>query len=115
MMLSPEARGALRRDWLAEVEAEIARRAAAREGKDDSRRRLLGELQQMAQRFMAAARPSDVEIAGQLLQAAPDWSRVDEIRLRAGLAPAEAIAMVLAQDLTMAERMLAAYSRRHRY
>jgi hypothetical protein len=70
MMLSPEAREALRRDWLAEVEAEIARRAAAREGRG-ARQRLLGELQQMAQRFMAVARPGDIEIAGQLLQGAP--------------------------------------------
>lgn len=51
-MLSPEVRAALRREWLSEVEAEIARRASAHADNDNAIWQLIVKLQEMGQRLL---------------------------------------------------------------
>jgi len=119
-MFSPQARAALRRQWLADLEAEIARRAAAPEAADDAaRQRFLADLEEAAARFASvtlthkAASPEElaraeanaaqgiwrkidrvrVALVDDLVAANGDWDRIDKICVTSDLAPFDAIAM----------------------
>ena len=118
-MFSPQARAALRRQWLADLEAEIARRAAAPEAADDAaRQRFLADLEEAAARFASvtlthkAASPEGaraeanaaqgiwrkidrvrVALVDDLVAANGDWDRIDKICVTSDLAPFDAIAM----------------------
>lgn len=106
-MLSPGARAALRRQWLDDLTAEIARRTKTKaDDNEAASRQLLDELQQMADRLTVLAYPGDAEIAEELVQANADWSRINPICDREDLAPANAIALVLSRNPKLAMRML---------
>ena len=78
MTLSSRARAALQREWLAAIEAEIARRAAAREvDAGGDRKRFHDELDRIAERMRAApnfVEPPPAEKA-LYLQRLDDWFR----------------------------------------
>jgi len=115
-MFSSEARTALRRQWLDDLEAEITRRAAPPEAANDAAREtFLNDLYGMAERILAVKRPGDAEAIEQLMQANADWAVINEISKAHDLAPVEAIAMTLTVDPKLAMRMLNRWARAHGY
>ena len=142
-MLSSKARAALRRQWLDDLEAEIALRAAVPEAANDAaRQRFIDQLYQMADRVasvvLTAGPASPEELAQAEVDAARgtwgrnidrvrvalvddlvatngDWDRIDKLCVTADWAPADAIAMVLTRDRKLAMRMLNRWCREHGY
>jgi hypothetical protein len=98
-MASPAALVAL----LGALRAELARRAKTA---DDDAERLFGQLEEMGQRLLPQ---HGAALAEELLRAVGDRARFDAIRLRADLAPAEAAALMLAQDQGTTLRYLDAH------
>jgi len=109
------------REWLALLEAELARRVAQAEWdagqKERDWERLWGELAAMGQRMPAVTPPDRtglpegaalIELAEQFVRAR-DRARVDELRIPADLAPTEATALAVSPEAGM--RLLDEYVR----
>jgi hypothetical protein len=112
-MLSPAARAALERAWAAGVAAEMERRRPG--PAEDNGEPVLETLELMASRFRAVARPGDMELSAQLcaLARARDYDRLDALRVRADLAPAETVALLIAGGDAVAARQTLRYYARH--
>jgi hypothetical protein len=107
-------RDEMRREWLRRLEAEQARRAAkvaweAAAG-ERVRERLIAQLVEMGQRHLATQPQTEALLVDELVAANGDRERVDEIRLKADMARAEAVAVILTKDPEAAEGLLQAYA-----
>jgi hypothetical protein len=101
-------RAALIQGLAAAAARERERREAARQTEIDA---LIDRLAEMARRFVALARPGDLELARQLAQA--DWERVDRLRVPANLSQAESVALTMAVDPAAAMRLLSEFWSRY--
>ena len=102
--------------WLELLEAELARRQErqawhAGEGKR-RQEKLWSELERIGQQLVApvgAAPPISEGLITKLVLA-PGWAEVDQLRIPADLAPAEAVAVVATKDPEAARRLLSRWS-----
>jgi len=116
MMLSSDDRAALRREWLKDVDAEITRRAKlCGDDADAAWEKLLDEMYEVGQRFLAVQHPGDAEAIEELVQAKANWEIIDRIREEHDPAPVDAISIVLTRDPNLAMRMLYRCAPAHGY
>jgi hypothetical protein len=100
-------RAALLRNLFAVVSCERdQRQAAERAVEAEAWVRLLDQIAEMGQRLAAA--PDARELAEQIAQA-PDWARIDQLRVPADRSRAEAVALAWTVDPAAAERLLIEY------
>lgn len=105
-------RAAMRRDWLASVEAEIERRKARRETEVELESdKLLTELYEMGERLIAGGEQF-FALRDELVAADGDPERVDEIRLRNDMSVMSAVSLVLMKEPEAAVRLLNEYAAR---
>jgi hypothetical protein len=71
---------------------------------------VLDKIEEMTRRFVALPRAGDRELAEQFARAR-DWARIDELRMPADLARAEAVALAWTVNPAAATRLLSEYWR----
>jgi hypothetical protein len=77
--------------------------------------KLLDEMYEVGQRFLAVQDPGDAEAIEELVQAKANWEIIDQIREEHDPAPVDAISIVLARDPNLAMRMLYRCAPAHGY
>ena len=105
----------LEAEWLAQLEAELAKRLKQKEvierHEESAAKEFIARLEERAGRLTRLASPSDVELADELTRAA-DWAAIDVIRRRCDLSPAVALAYIYPRDPERAIELLGQFSRR---
>jgi hypothetical protein len=105
-------RVALLRGMSIAVNRERERRQAVEQAKAEAAwHEILDRLEEMARRFVALPRAGNRELAEQLARA-PDWARVDQLRMLADLSRAESVALALTISPQAATRLLCEWPQR---
>src|SRR5262245_15401789 len=111
-MMPAKDREAMRRDWLASVEAEIERRKVHRESEVELESdKLLTEVCEMGERLLAGG-GQFFALLEELTAADGNPERVDEIRFREDMSVMQAVSLVLMKEPETAMRLLNAYAAR---